>query len=183
MVNGPQPEAVMTRALLILAAGTGIALALPAQAQGWDRGDLRQTGVPIADLDLSNPAGIDTLNRRIERAVGRICGDDSRCRDQAWDSTWDQVDRAIARDRRTTRLAAEREAELRACGWRGCGTVRVEEDDAPPPPRYDPPPPREPAYYAPQPRLPAYVPRSTTTVVTVTSGGPAPQVQVYSTPR
>ncbi|MEN3748986.1 UrcA family protein [Sphingomonas sp. HF-S3] len=132
----------MIRTMLLAAAliaTTGVA-----QAQRWeDRYERRSIPVEAADLDLSNDAGIRTLEGRVAKAVNRICGSDRDCRDEAWASTDDQVAWAISRDRWTRRMAEEREAQLRDCGWDGCerrGEVIYEpvEDDYPPP---APPPP------------------------------------------
>lgn len=102
----------MIRPLLLLAAFA----ALPAHAGG---GETRSARVEIADLDLSTGAGQRELDRRVSRAVSRICNGDRLCRSEAWAGTWDQVNAAIARDR-----------YLRACGEHGCR-------------------PPQPAYYAP----------------------------------
>lgn len=144
----------MTRTLLavaVLAACCGTA-----HAQRWDDAEWRQTTVPIADLDLSTDAGVAELDRRIDRAVDRICDHDRDCRDGAWASTYEQVQAAVARDQWMRRMAAEREAELRACGWRGCR-------------------PQAPAYYYPPPPPPA----AGVTVITVTTGYQPSLVQVW----
>jgi UrcA family protein len=121
----------MIRGLLLFAAMAGLATA----AHAYDRYESRSIPVAAADLDLSTSAGIAELYRRVDRAVNRICDGDRDCRDEAWASTEEQASAAIARDRWMRRLAREREAELRACGWGGCG--------APEPVRYRPaPPPR-----------------------------------------
>lgn len=120
----------MIRTLAILAAlalGCGTA-----QAQRWHDGDWRSIAVGIEDLDLSTRAGVVELDRRIERAVNRICDHDRACRDMAWASSYEQVQAAIARDQWMRRLAAERAAEIRACGWAGCR--------GPAPASYPPPP-------------------------------------------
>lgn len=150
----------MIRKPLIFAAIAAAAIPAGAHAQRGNA-EWRQTSVRIADLDLSTRAGTDELDRRIDRAVDRICEGDRECRDGAWASTWDQVDAAIARDQWMRRLAAEREAELAACGWQGCRQA--------PMPVYYPAPP------------PAY---GGATVIVITTGyAPPPQVQVHSWPR
>lgn len=128
----------MIRAMLIVTApiaATGVA-----QGQPFDSGyETRSIVVDAADLDLSHPAGLDTLEDRVKRAVDRICGSDRECRAEAWASTDRQVAWAVARDRWTRRLANEREAQIRACGWGPC--------QAPAPVYYAPPapPPMPPA--------------------------------------
>jgi UrcA family protein len=139
----------MIRTLLTIAA---IAAATgTARAQEW-----RSTGVQIADLDLSTRAGVDELDRRVDRAVRRICDDDRDCRADAWASTVEQVDAAIARDRWMRRLAAEREAELRACGWQGCGA-------------------QAPVYYP----APSPYPAGTTVITVTVTQAPPPQVYYW----
>jgi UrcA family protein len=128
----------MVRILLFSAAFAAAILAPAAQAQRWDDGDWLQTTVQAADLDLSTNAGVTELDRRIDRAVDRICGSDRDCRDGAWASTYAQVDAAVARDRWMRQLAAEREAELRACGWQGCRQQAPAYYPPPPPPQVYP---------------------------------------------
>jgi len=120
----------MIRGLMLFAATMGLGGA----AQAYEDGDFEVTSIPVAaaDLDLSTSAGVAELYRRVERAVNRICDGDRDCREEAWASTEEQASAVIARDRWMRRLAREREAELRACGWRGCG--------APAPVRYHPAP-------------------------------------------
>jgi UrcA family protein len=149
----------MVRRPLILAAFAAALLAPAAHAQHWgDDGELRQTAVQIADLDLSTRAGVDELDRRIGRAVDRICEGDRECRDGAWASTYEQAQAAIARDEWMRHMAAEREAELRACAWQGCRSQQAQ----------------APAYYPPP--MPAY---GGATVIVITTGYPPPQVTVY----
>ncbi|AQR73992.1 UrcA family protein [Sphingomonas sp. LM7] len=111
-------------------------LALPAAAEARDR-EWRSIRVDAAALDLSTPAGMDELSRRIGRAVNRICDNDRPCRDEAWASTEDQVAWAIDRDVWIRRMAEERVAQLEACRWQDC--------DAPQPAYYPAPPPPPPA--------------------------------------
>jgi UrcA family protein len=143
--------------ILLLAAAAVFAPAA-ASAQRWNDAEWRQTSVQIADLDLSTGAGVRELDRRIDRAVDRICESDRECRDGAWASTWDQVNAAIARDEWMRRMAAEREAELRACGWQGCRAQA-----------------QAPVYYPARPPMPA----PGATVIVITNGYPPPQVTVY----
>jgi UrcA family protein len=149
----------MVRKPLILAALAAALLAPAAHAQRWgDDGEVRQTAVEIADLDLSTRAGVGELDRRIDRAVDRICDGDRECRDGAWASTYEQAQAAIARDEWMRRMAAEREAELRACGWQGCRAQQA------------------PVHYPPPPPMPTY---GGATVIVITTGYPPPQVTVY----
>jgi len=121
----------MIRTLLIAAALTAFPAA---QAQGWnDRVETRTVGVPAGDLDLSTASGVRTLERRMRRAVDRICDGDRRCREGAWASAEGQIAWAIDNDRWMRRLADERLAEIRACGWQGC-MQRPAAYYAPPPP-------------------------------------------------
>ena len=123
--------------LVFLGAAAAAGFAAPVQAQHWQDREWRSIRVDASALDLSTPAGVDALEDRIDRAVRRICGSDWECRDEAWASTDAQVAYAIDRDRWTRRMAAEREAQLAACGWDGC---------APPAPAYYAPPPPPAAY-------------------------------------
>jgi UrcA family protein len=102
----------------------GALAATPAVANdGHDR-DWAQVRVDASALDLSTPAGIETLAGRIHKAVNRICGSDSLCRDQAWASTEDQVAWAIDRDEWMRRMAEERLAQLDACGGYDCAPAQ-----------------------------------------------------------
>jgi len=141
---------MIRRSLLALAA---LLAAVPAAAQ---EREWRSLPVAIADLDLSTDAGIVELERRVGRAVDRICDGDRACRDGAWASTWDQAQAAIARDRWMRRLAAERQAEIAACGWAGCRQAAA------------------PAAYGPPPGA---------TVIVINVGCPPPQVQVRTYTR
>ena len=139
----------MIRPLLIAAALA--AFPSVAQAQSWnDRVETRTVGVPAADLDLSTRAGERTLERRMRRAVDRICGSDDYCREGAWASAEDQITWAIENDRWMRRLADERLAEIRTCGWEGCLQ-------------------REAAYYPPPPPPPVYQGGATVTVIVTTT--------------
>lgn len=123
----------MMRTLLIAAA----LAALPgmAQAQRWnDRVETRTIRVPAADLDLSTLAGERELERRMRRAVDRICGSDRVCREGAWASARAQIAWAIDNDRWMRRLADERLAEIRACGYAGCWQRQAGYYPPPPPP-------------------------------------------------
>ncbi len=143
----------MVRRLLIVAALA--AVSGTAEARWDDAYETRQIAVAAADLDLSTSAGIAELYRRVDRAVKRICGTDRDCRDEAWESTEDQASWAIAQDKWMRRLARERAAQLRACGWQGCEPQPVQ------------------AYYPPaSPPVTYSVPPGTTVTVVVRSGGP-----------
>lgn len=107
------------------------ALVVPASASASEP-EWRSIRVDVSALDLSTPAGMTELERRIGRAVNRICDRDRDCRDEAWASTEDQVGRAIDRDVWMRRMAGERIAQLEACRGRGC--------DAPQPAYYPAPP-------------------------------------------
>jgi UrcA family protein len=98
------------------------ALAVPvsASAQTWREPEWRSIRVDASALDLSTRSGMAELERRIARAVNRICDDDVVCRDEAWASTEDQVAWAIDRDLWMRRMAEERIAQLDACRWREC---------------------------------------------------------------
>ncbi|MCW3836400.1 UrcA family protein [Sphingomonas canadensis] len=152
----------MIRPILFALAALTAAPASPAMAAGG-QGETRSLAVPVADLDLSTAAGRRELERRVERAVSRICGPDRRCRDEAWASAWDQANAAIARDEWMRRLAAEREAQLRACGrWAG--------------PYGCPPPGQAPVWQSPVWQGPAYPPPPAVTVIVIGPGyyPPAP---------
>lgn len=123
----------MKRALLIAAALAAVPGA--AQAQGWnDRVETRTIRVPAADLDLSTHAGERELERRMRRAVDRLCGADRYCREGAWASAQAQIAWAIDNDRWMRRLADERLAEIRACGYQGCWQRQASYAPPPPPP-------------------------------------------------
>lgn len=145
---------------LFAAAIGAVVLLIPleAAAQRFDR-ELRSVRVDASPYDLSTPGGIDELEKRVAKAVNRICGSDRWCREEAWASTDDQVESAIAQDERIRRMAYEREAQLRACGWGGCAP--------------------QPAYYAPPPPPP--MPRGSVTVTVIHDGAP-PRVTVYQQP-
>lgn len=76
--------------------------------------------VSYADLDLTSEAGIETLDRRLDRAVRRVCGSPmvksvqserrvTKCREQAWNAIRSERDLAIARagERRLARASGE----------------------------------------------------------------------------
>ena len=98
--------------------------AAPVQANDWQQPEWRQIRVDASALDLSTPAGIDTLAQRIHKAVNRICGSDRDCRDEAWASTEEQVAWAIGRDEWMRRMADERIAQLDACGNYDCSAAQ-----------------------------------------------------------
>ena len=54
----------------------GASLATAAGAEGLMAGPdgVRQARVSYADLDLSTPAGLQTMNGRIDQAATRVCG-------------------------------------------------------------------------------------------------------------
>ena len=138
---------------ILAAAAAALLLPAAAGAQDWRDRDTMSIRVDASALDLSTASGVDELERRVRRAVDRICGSDRECREEAWASTDEQVDYAIARDEWTRRLAAERAAQLEACGGYGC-------------------PPSRPAYYAPPPPPPPIAPAGVTVII-YTAGPPA----------
>lgn len=110
------------------------ALVVPsAEARDLRDREWRSIRVDASALDLSMPAGMDELSRRIGRAVNRICGSDRDCREEAWASTEDQVGWAIDRDVWMRRMAEERIAQLE-CRRQGCDAPQPAYYPAPPPP-------------------------------------------------
>jgi UrcA family protein len=140
------------RLLLSLSATAAAVLLVPHAATARDY-EVRQIRVNASALDLSAPAGMDELARRIHRAVNRICGSDRDCKDEAWASTEEQVAWAIGRDVWMRRMAEERMAQHDACRGRDC--------DLP-----------EPAYYPAPPPMPA--PAGGVIVVIVHNAAPPP---------
>ncbi|WP_404334543.1 UrcA family protein [Sphingomonas sp. MMS12-HWE2-04] len=139
---------------LVLFAAVAAGCAVPAYAQNWD-GDRewRSVRVDASALDLSTDSGVDELEKRVGKAVNRICGSDSACRDDAWASADAQVADAIRRDEWMRRMAEERIAQLDHCRWNGCA-------------------PAQPVYYAPPPPPPVnYVPAGGVTVTIITTPG------------
>jgi UrcA family protein len=100
------------------------AFAFPIAAQASEV-EWRSIRVDASALDLSEPAGMDELARRIGRAVNRICGSDRDCRDEAWASTEEQTAHAIDRDLWMRRMAEERIAQVETCRWGGCEAPRL----------------------------------------------------------
>jgi UrcA family protein len=127
-----EDQAVSIRsALLVLYA---IAVPVSASAQTGREAEWRSIRVDVSALDLSTRSGMTELERRIGRAVNRICDDDAICRDEAWASTEDQVAWAIDRDLWMRRMAEQRIAQLDACRWRDCDAPRPAYYPASPPP-------------------------------------------------
>lgn len=153
------------KAKLVLAAMLAATL-VPSAADAGER-DWRSVRVDIAALDLSTPAGMTELERRVRRAVDRICADDRSCRDEAWASTEAQAAYAIRRDVYMRRMAAERAAQLRVCGGHPC--------EVPQQARYAPPPPPPP----PPPPMPIAASGGTTVITIVHT---APPVVIYAAP-
>ena len=137
------------------------AMLVPAAADAGNR-QWQSVRVNIEALDLSTPKGMGELERRVARAVNRICAGDRDCRDEAWASTEAQVAYAIRRDVYMRRMAAEREAQLRACGRRPCE-------------------PRQPVRYAPPPP-PVPIQGGTTVITIVHNAPPPPPVVIYAAP-
>lgn len=86
----------------------------PSVAIAQDRGPTER--VSYADLDLTSPAGVEVLDRRLDRAVKRVCGSPAaaslhtqrriaQCVDDTWDTVRPQRHVAIAQ-------AAERRDNL-----------------------------------------------------------------------
>ena len=139
---------------LVLVAALAAGAAYPAHAQSWD-GDRewRSVRVDASALDLSTDSGVDELERRVGKAVGRICGSDRACREDAWASADEQVAYAIRRDEGMRRMAEERIAQIDHCRWNGCA-------------------PQQPAYYTPPPPPPmTYLPTGGVTVTIITTPG------------
>lgn len=59
-------------AIALAATVTALVTGFAAQAMAQDEGPYR-AAVSYADLDLASPAGRATLERRVERAVDRVC--------------------------------------------------------------------------------------------------------------
>jgi UrcA family protein len=90
-------KTVVAIASIALSAGT-MSLAVPAYAQVGE-GDLPRAVVRIADLNLQSPAGQLTAERRIRRAVDRVCRTDvghdlssGECRRKASDAARRAID-------------------------------------------------------------------------------------------
>lgn len=84
------------------------------------RGEPASEAVPYGDLNLASEAGVKALDRRLDRAVERVCGAPpvrslathrqvAECREQAWQAIQD--DRAIAIARATGRTNGQEWAE------------------------------------------------------------------------
>ena len=85
-----------------------VALATVAPAAASAADEPRTEKVYFGDLDLASPAGIETLDRRLDRAVERVCGQASvrelqkqrqikKCRQLTWNSVRSDRQVAIAR--------------------------------------------------------------------------------------
>ncbi|KRA81397.1 UrcA family protein [Altererythrobacter sp. Root672] len=92
---------------------------VPSVASAREQG--RSIPVQYGDLDLTTPVGIKTLDRRLDRAVRRVCGDHTyqslqqeagvvRCEEQTWNHIQGQRQVAInkATDRRNGNALAQR---------------------------------------------------------------------------
>ncbi|QIK95852.1 UrcA family protein [Sphingomonas sp. HDW15A] len=94
----------------------GFAIASPAFSQGREvivraapKDDVPRRYVTYSDLNLVHPAGLKTLNRRVNSAVRDVCresvgpnGDfyiEMGCRSLAWTGARPQIDRAVERAR------------------------------------------------------------------------------------
>ncbi|MBX3594266.1 UrcA family protein [Sphingomonas sp.] len=138
--------------LATVALGTAAALFAGGYDPYYERP--RALAVSFAGLDLATPEGLAILDRRIERAVDKVCGRtdrrnlrlrsvELRCRRDAWLAVEPQVAAAVDRAERRNRLAWERDRELG-----GYGPPPVAEA-GPPPPRPAPPSP-PPVVFAPR---------------------------------
>ena len=94
----------------------GFAIASPAFSQGREvivkaapKDDIPRRYVTYSDLNLVHPAGLKTLNRRVNSAVRDVCREsvgpnadfylEMGCRSFAWDGARPQIDRAVMRAR------------------------------------------------------------------------------------
>ena len=73
------------------------ALAVPSPAIARDAGPTQ--AVSYADLDLTSPAGVAALDRRLDRAVDRVCGHpgrfplpENRRIQKCHEETWNNID-------------------------------------------------------------------------------------------
>jgi UrcA family protein len=84
--------------------------ALSATAPSWAvlASEPRGEVVYYGDLNLASDSGVEVLDRRLDRAVARVCGsfsirnltadrDVARCREETWDTIRDDRDVAIAK--------------------------------------------------------------------------------------
>jgi UrcA family protein len=91
---------------------------IPSTAIAREQGTTERVG--YADLDLTSQAGIEALDRRLDRAVKRVCGSAAvfplngqaqivQCHEDTWDSIRPQRRVAIAKatDRRDNRAFAQ----------------------------------------------------------------------------
>ncbi|MBO9518064.1 MAG: UrcA family protein [Porphyrobacter sp.] len=96
---------------------------VPSVASAREQG--RTIPVGYGDLDLTSPEGIKALDRRLDRAVRRVCGEHgyqnlqqqagvSKCQDATWAHIQSQRQVAInkATDRLNGTATAQRAAEL-----------------------------------------------------------------------
>lgn len=97
----------MSRCLIILCSLLSASLTVSSACFAEPNGQVRE--VRYGDLDLSTPAGVRTLNNRIENAANQVCLDptgpspgatvDPTCKVQALQHGRSQIDRAIAEQR------------------------------------------------------------------------------------
>lgn len=93
---------------------SGVALAAPASSEDREvvvkapmESEFPTRYVTYSDLNLAHPAGLKTLNGRVNSAVGEVCRESTGgstdfylemgCRSFAWDGARPQIDRAVER--------------------------------------------------------------------------------------
>ena len=89
-----EPKTMKSTLPALLFAAAALVTAVPAAT--FAREDVATERVPYGDLNLASPAGVETLDRRLDRAIKRICGHDLRHL---------RVSRAIAECREKTRAS------------------------------------------------------------------------------
>lgn len=99
------PKTMKSTLPALVFAAAALVTAIPSAT--FARENVATERVPYGDLNLANEAGIETLDRRLDRAVRRVCGGDTRikgmhdaiaeCREKARASILPQRNYAIAR--------------------------------------------------------------------------------------
>jgi UrcA family protein len=100
-----EPNTMKSTLPALIVAAAALVTAIPSAT--FARENVTTERVPYADLNLASRAGIETLDRRLERAVKRVCGGDARhmglhdeiaeCREKARAGILPQREYAIAR--------------------------------------------------------------------------------------
>jgi UrcA family protein len=100
-----EPNTMKSTLPALIVAAAALVSAIPSAT--FAREVVTTERVPYADLNLASEAGIETLDRRLERAVKRVCGGDARhlglqdeviaCREKARAGIAPQRNYAIAR--------------------------------------------------------------------------------------